>query len=440
MPGISPTPSSSETPALDASDALEPAASRPPRAMASSTDPRLPQPRSSVRDHSSPIPRGPRQVLPLSDLSGRKQAFLADGHPKTSQRISVETLGKVADGKNGKHQIEIQINGDGTALRQSQANWRVRNGVTPASPDDIYQAVKEISGNLEPIFQEHLTDQHKFTDALNANPALRGVFEEEMAQTVGLSSSEAVHDMTAVLVKAQQEKRAVGYVYTTLNPMEAKGVGKGFGHSDSYIMVSNGRVLNLVPYPTAACDEVRQQLIDKKIPFASADFSSLITPGRPVNMQADAAACGSLAVSQMKEYLKNHAQQLKEHSLVICGLKDMGVGVDFLLPSPEALRYSQAALPLKIANAMVRESGDRAQIEHDGQRYSVATLSGMMRIGTHFETAFGGKLEDLDAFRQRWCAAMDKAEDKRDALNFGAASGVQNGTLAQVSQRHAKLG
>ena len=100
----------------------------------------------------------------------------------------------------------------------------------------------------------------------------------------------------------------------------------------------------------------------------------------------------------------------------------------------------QAALPLKIANAMVRESGDRAQIEHDGQRYSVATLSGMMRSGTHFETAFGGKLEDLDAFRQRWCAAMDKAEDKRDALNFGAASGVQNGTLAQVSQRHAKLG
>lgn len=440
MPSISREPSPPAISTLSMSEAPAARTGGPRASTAVAIDPRLPKPRSPVGESASSVPRTRRQLLPLSALSERKQIFLGDSHPKTSQRISVDTLGKVGDGKTAKHGIEIQVNGDGTALKQAQSAWRLGNNANPASADDIYNAVDEAHGMLEPIFQEQLNDREKFADTINSNAALRSVFEEEMARTIGLSPGEAAHDMTAVLARAQQEKRAIGYIYTTRNPMEAKGVAQGFGHSDSYIMAPNGRVLNIVPYPTAACDEVRQRLTDAQIPFALADFSNIIPPRRPVNMQADASACGSLAVTQLKEYLRNDAHQLKEHSLVISGLQEMGEGGDFLLPSPQALRFSQSTLPLTIADAMVRESGDRAEFTHDGRTYSVPTLSGMVRGGARCETAFGTSVEDLDAFRRRWCAAMDQAEDKRDALNLEIASGVQNGSLAQVSQRHAALG
>lgn len=412
-------------------------------------------PRRRSSTASGTITRAPRQVLQPGDLSSRKQAYLAN-RSKGPQRISIEKLGTVADHKSAKNGIEIQVNGDGAALRRAQADWRTNRGINQASPDDIHDAAKRLDGKIEPIFQEQLDgaarqatqggrgvrdlrplDSEAFKAAVTSNPALRGVFTDEVSQAVGLSPAAAVDDMTAVSARATREARAIGYAFTSRHPMDATGVAKGDGHTDSYIMAPSGRVLNLIPYPTAGCEKVRDGLLAKNIPFASADLSRFIQPYRPVNPQADAASCNSLAVSQMNQYQKDDARQLKECSLVVSGLKDGKAG-DFMLPSPQALFFSQSTLPLKIADAMVRGGSDTAQVEHDGQSYAVPTLRGLARDGARCEAAFGGSVHDLDAFRATWCMEMDKMQDKRDALNYAQGTNVQNGALAQASRRHAE--
>ena len=412
---------------------------------------------SLVPSASVTIIRSSRQGLNPEELSPRKQAYLKCGSTG-SRRITIETLGKVAAAKSSKNDIEIQVNGDGAAVRRVQAGWRDRHSIEDASPDEVLNAAKRLDGTLEPIFQEQLDsvardvaperhgvrdlrplDSEDFKAAATGNRALRSVLMDEVTQAVGLSPDEAVDDIAAASARAVQDARAIGYIYTTRHPMDATGVVKGDGHSDAYILAPNGRALNLVPYPTVACEKVRDGLLEKGIPLASADLSRMIEPHRPVNLQADATSCNSLALSQMNQYQKDSAQQLKTFSLVISGLKEDGVG-DFLLPSPQALFFSQATLPLKIADAMVREGGATAQIEHDGRYYTVRTLNGMMREGAKCEAAFGGPVHDLQAFRLRWCAELDKIQDKRDLLNYSRGAYVENGALAQATHRHAEFG
>lgn len=419
-------------------------------------------------------PRRRSELLPNGKmrLSTDKQAFRDTYRGSRSEHLPIESLALMAQHYEAEHHFQVLVNGDGHQLRDSQRAWQAERSAQLSS-DAVFETIaKELLGQLPDTERAHLADVAKpffnwvspqrlgeldanqlgaFAQAVRNDPVLKPRFDAQIRQhrqnlgrdseAVGLSPEAAADDLVKTTEKSKGEQQPIGYLYQNkeLTPLKAAGVAKGPGHTDTYITSPHGRVLNLVGYSHPGNSGVAKALMEKKQPYASMELSSFMPHGLGslVNPQAGDTECGPLGLSCMKEYLKDNAKQLREHCVVITGLENADKRGDILFPSAETLRYSQSALFVKVAEAMVRGKGEMATVEHSGVEFEVPTLAGLAKQGAGFEGALGGSVE-LDAFRQRWLDALEKSLPKRDAMNFDSEFGERNGYLAHVVDRQAR--
>lgn len=274
-------------------------------------------------------------------------------------------------------------------------------------------------------------------------------YQSKLGVAVRTSTTGRTAQVSGELQNLAQEAQSTGkpiaylFVNKRVGYLDAEAVSTGKGHVDAYVATPNGRVLNLVAYDMASSYNIETALTQSDTPVAVMDFNRLLTgSGGKVHPQGGQTECGSLGLASMKEYLKNNGEQLAKHSLVLCtGSPKAGGAQDgLMIPSPQALRYSQSDLAVKVAHAVVTGTDAQATVEHRGEEYTVKTLAGYAQDGVPLErplaTPGSGSLSttELDSFRQQWAAAYDhEMTPKREAMRDSAG---RNAYLAQVQHRH----
>ncbi|SFQ03858.1 hypothetical protein [Variovorax sp. 770b2] len=400
----------------------------------------------------------------LKPLSADKKKFLSKSNEQQlGLRVPVEKLRGAANRVSAKLGSQILVNGDGNRVSQSQAAWRGAGGIANASNSDILDAAGRLADEdkLEAIFAEQLSQaaggsrknlsisnpakRQEYAAAIRNHPLLRPIVENEIAERIGLTPSQAADELQDLSARAQNEGRPLAFINVTKldkgNILSAQGVNKGAGHSDAYIALPNGRVLNVVGYDMASNALVRNELMDRKIPYASMNLTTFTDSAVPIHPQAggETPGCGVLGLSHVKEYLKDGGRQLKQGSLVITGLPGAGRNGDLMFPSPEVLRYSQTSRVGIVADAMMRETADHATVNIGGKVVAVQTLTGMLRAGAKVEFAIGGMVQDMAAAREAWCSGMSTAMAERDRMSVAVKPGQNlNGYLAYMTQRYRR--
>ncbi|MEK8034680.1 hypothetical protein AACH06_28010 [Ideonella sp. DXS29W] len=268
-------------------------------------------------------------------------------------------------------------------------------------------------------------------------------------RTITTGRTTAVADqLQALTMDAQRSGKPIAALLVTnmVSPAEAQAISSGMGHLDAFIATPSGRLLNLVGYPLPSSFMVDVKLASRGQLMATMDLNVFLTHSnsKSAHPQAGDTECASLGMASMKEYLKNDCEQLRDHSLVLCngqqeGRDDRG---HLLIPSPQALRYSQSGLAVKIAEAVVTSTQSEASVFHGRDKYTVKTLAGYARDGVALERPLAppgsSRLDaaELDSFRQQWADAYREMKPKREAMKDKAEL---NAYLAQVQHRHHVL-
>jgi len=262
---------------------------------------------------------------------------------------------------------------------------------------------------------------------------------------------EAATALAGLSAEAGRKGQPLAYLYASnrRGPVNAIGVDRGLGHVDTYIATPNGRVLNLVGYDSPSDMWVAHHLASSGTSLATLDLSQFMQQAggaaapKRVNLQAGMTECGSLGLSVMKEYLKDGAHQLDAHCLVLRTGGQSDRWSDLMIPSPQALRYSQSSLAIKVARAVVEGEEPTNTVEHGGKTFQVATLVGKVREGVRCEKALdapgaGPGMDEaaLVAFRQQWCRALDEVLPQREAMTAMQDGQQRNLYLSQVVDRH----
>lgn len=397
--------------------------------------------------------------------SSSKQAFMLQA-PRPSPQLPVEVVREIARQYKTKHGIDIRFNGGehNPVLDQERRDWLEARKALLSGPggyvhlasavffsmgsEDRAAYLQEMSGLLLTVpFGEVLPEEEdEFNARIQASVHWKRIFDgaveqaiselPEQAQQLGLSRQGTVR--TLLHLMPQASRSPIGCLRTSRD-QGVNGILEGHGHTSSYI-VTHRCVICTQEEPM---DAIFLGLAARSVKTALPQFSRLLLgPPTPVAAQADSASCGSLALSQQKELLKNDADQLRNDCLIISESDASPNAVprppDIFLPSPESMRYSQSGLYLKVARAVVAGSKTLNEVGHKGWTYQVKTLVGLLRDGAVLEKV-DGRPVDLDDFRAHWLDKMDQiALPKRDAMQPGPEGNNRNQYLAHVVHRHAR--
>ena len=285
-----------------------------------------------------------------------------------------------------------------------------------------------------------------FLTAIKSSARWNELFEREIsasianapteAQRIGLSSEGAAQSILDLMPQAA--RAPIAFLRPSVH-YGMNGIAAGRGHTSSFILTGN-YVIGTVENDEG---DIVDELTARSVKYADPQLSHLILGGKKtVAAQADHVSCGSLAVSQQKELLKDNANQLYNDCLIISNAATSSnsndPSRDIFLLSPESLRYSQSDLFVKIARAVVAGNDQVAEVVHKGQTYRVKTLVGLQQEGAKISSVDGRDV-NLEEFRKRWLAKLDHvAIPKREAMQTGQEEDTKNLYLAHVVDRHAR--
>ena len=277
-----------------------------------------------------------------------------------------------------------------------------------------------------------------------------------------LSPAEAAEHMMALRDEARRTGRCIGFIHPNKQVgWTIEGVNEGPAHSDAYIVTPFGSIVNLLDIGhMLSCELTGNELMSGGADLLTCSLSRFLEPTPEQRLgqhrmltgqQAEGArGCGSLALVNLKEYLKKDgdefAAQLLHRTLVLRLPQDgEHAKADFMLPSPLAVRYSQSSLYLRLLRAMVESEEDEVVVESDRGPRRIKTLAGLLRAGATCSAIDGSDIEDLQAFRTEWLRVFDEeALPRRDNLNHTSNEGTPqestiNVYLASVIDRHMKI-
>lgn len=396
---------------------------------------------------------------------GRKQLFMS--RPIVDARqLPVETFQRIAADYKTRHGIDIRFNGgeDNLLIEQAQREWiAARREVLTGPRAYVEVAVKafnRMNANECLAYQAEMGDclfgipagvvqrekAEDFIARIKASARWKSIFNQVVSESlaalpaearrIGLDISATARSIIALIPEASRSP--IGFL-RPYGQFVFDGINQGYGHIASYII--NGHYV-LAPAENED-DLIIGELMTASVKFAKPNFSDmLLNPQVEVCAQSDLTSCGSLAVSQQKELLKNNAQQLHNDCLIISNSERQPPlrypRPDFFLPSAQSLRYSQSTLFIKVARAFVAGDGPTAEVDHKGQTYRLRTLVGLQQEGADL-TMVDGRQADLADFRRRWLDNMDQvATPKRDAMQSGPEEQDRNQYLAYVVYRHSR--
>jgi hypothetical protein len=152
--------------------------------------------------------------------------------------------------------------------------------------------------------------------------------------------------------------------------------------------------------------------------------------------------CESLGLSSMKVYLKKNSKQLKSHTLLVKN----STGKTLLIPTPQALRYSESLLYIEIFHKLVANKNKSVTIEHtrDNKAISIQspTLLGMLEDpNTSIEMVDGTKIlnkTQLSKFRKLWIKEYQVSMEKRSAMDIAFHNGIRNRYLQYKEWKNIK--
>ncbi len=395
----------------------------------------------------------------------RKQRFMSPPIMEVKP-VPVETFRQIAADYKTRHGIDIRFNGgeDNPLIEQEQKDWiadrrRLLSGdwayvdvakkfFQRLAPEDRAAYLAEMGECLyqNPPGLVRYPKWKEFVAKVKASAHWKSSFDPFIADSiaklpakackVGLGLQAAARSIISLMPEASPSP--IGF----LRPSEGNrnhGITQGYGHTASYIITGHC----VIATAENENDPTTDELMDASVKCAKPQFSLMLQdPNVEVSAQADFTSCGSMAVSQQKELLKNNAQQLHNDCLIISKIpglpKIRDPRPDFFLPSAQSLRYSQSTLFIKVARAFVAGDGPTAEVDHKGQTYRLRTLMGLQQEGANL-TMVDGRQADLTDFRRRWLENMDQvATPKRDAMQSGPEEQDRNLYLAYVVFRHSR--
>lgn len=145
--------------------------------------------------------------------------------------------------------------------------------------------------------------------------------------------------------------------------------------------------------------------------------------------QAGKSACGTLGLLNLKELLKDDANQLRNFTMHVPFYDDKEKLHYFFIPSPNVLRYSQSSTFNKIIRSMFEDQLDPIRIPFTQQKHQdtliVQPLVAMLKDTMDKAEKKGDKkiietcqdlLNKLPTFRTEWLKNYNLAMPKRDAM------------------------
>lgn len=278
---------------------------------------------------------------------------------------------------------------------------------------------------------------------------------------LALDPADAAAQLLALRDVARESGRAIGYVHTNEQVgWTVKGVRSGPAHSDAYLVTPFGSIVNLLDIGRMlSCDMTGDELVQGGADVLNCSLSRFLDTTAEQRLgqfkmltgpQAEGAqGCGSLALVNIKEHLKDGGAQLLRQTLVVRlphGANGRGTG--FMLPSPLAVRYSQSTLYLDLLRAMVASDDDHVDVPSNRGTRRIQTLAGLLRSGATCSTIDGRLLDDLETFRSDWIRALDEEALPRRArldapVRPGASDAPGTGTvnlyLDSLVARHQRI-
>ncbi|MBR7964677.1 hypothetical protein KDW41_30400 [Burkholderia vietnamiensis] len=259
-----------------------------------------------------------------------------------------------------------------------------------------------------------------------------------------ISAVSILDDLADTVFFAKRENKFIGYV---ANGRERDGVpnfrNSGDVHSEALIATSAGDLLNITPANFEGWFECvsMERASGRRVKYFSSSLNQLA--GEIIGPQADMFRCGPLGLSYLKEYLKNDAENLKFSLLISSGTPDSEI--NFMLPCPQVLRYSQSSRYVDIIKHIVLSDDDLVVNKRNDEEVRVPTLRSFInsisaQVTTVDKTPF--KEVDLKNYRDVWQNIFNNmVMPKRISMNLVDKSGVaKNLYLAQVAERmHGKI-
>lgn len=250
-----------------------------------------------------------------------------------------------------------------------------------------------------------------------------------------LTKEEAINEINEIK-KSLKDDEAIGYVFTNNHRFEG-------GHFEVLIITNN---LIIKPCEWGVFDSQAIRGCDMD------DFSSLEMPfARNENLacffpiaQAGTVECGTLGMLNLKELLKDNANQLRNLTMHVPFYDHNEKLHHFFFPSPHVLRYSQSSTFNKIILGMLADQLDPIKIpfKQRGNKDTVTAISlvAMLKNTISIAEKNGDKnmlkicqrlLDKLPTFRDEWLENYNLAMVKRDAMQIN----TRNEYLSYSSQR-----
>ncbi|MFT4058703.1 MAG: hypothetical protein QM652_04045 [Legionella sp.] len=147
--------------------------------------------------------------------------------------------------------------------------------------------------------------------------------------------------------------------------------------------------------------------------------------------QAGVDECGTLGLMYLKELLKNDSYQLNNYCKIFAFYNEKGEVVNFFLPSPHVLRYSQSSFYNKVIEAILAND-EQTILTHKDKSYSVRTLYSILQKSiviaeTKKDSVMIKQnkqlLNELEYFSEKWLkeyknSSKKRAEMDNDGTNF----------------------
>lgn len=301
----------------------------------------------------------------------------------------------------------------------------------------IYQQQLD-PARIQPEMKDELTKFIKAnTDSIRDRLLARVKKErEELSETskrIGYGTKRAAEELATIANNTGGVAHGYIFLARERNLISAPGqdmhVIPDRGHMESYVVSSTGKVIDVIPYwrGVGKRPELEGQYSADVKPF-------LIDPERMVFPQGGGIECGTMGLSYLKQYLKDNAKQLNGNTLLL-DREINGMQMQFHLPSPQVLKYSQSDLYAKLVRAIVAGDKNVVTVEHKGEEIDVITLQGWLNAGAVASRPDGMEMPGgIENFRKSWLELCDISDAKRLQMQVDG----RNLYTAYTSQRLEK--
>jgi hypothetical protein len=209
------------------------------------------------------------------------------------------------------------------------------------------------------------------------------------------------------------ENTLVGYFFTN-------GVSCSQEHYEVFI-ISKEKIIKPIDWGNITNFSGRKKNItSQNIPtLHSTDTASFYIKDIQPKAQSGSAECGTLALQYLKDLLQDKAQQFTVYSRTFSFYDYEDKMVNFFMPSPHVLRYSQSSFYNKIIAALLNKSD--TQITQGGKSFPILCLKKMIdhsitiakqRGNQHLAQQNQLLKEEWDVYSKKWLQAYQEIEVK----------------------------